>query len=90
MTKKQWYKLKLEVTLGKIVSSHTVLYGVGWCLYCKHRKGGTEESKTAAQGICEHYNRKCQKREIPTTTSDGRADNDTWYSYYYPKEFTDD
>ena len=89
MTKKEWHKLKLQVVLRKTIPSELILLKTGWCHKCKNYKGKVDIVK-AARIDCYHYRQqRCKGIIIPTITSRGTLE-DYWYTYYYPKEFSDD
>lgn len=94
MTNKEWNKLRLQVALRKVVPTKIVLndtgWYTGWCSTCKNLKGDTEKRNDAEGSVCIHYGKECRGRLIPTVDTDGCVIEYTWFTYYYPKEFSDD
>lgn len=89
MTKKEWYKLKLQVVLRKTIPSELILLKTGWCHKCKNYKGEIEKRNDADASACHHWRQKCKDRLIPTVDTDGIIIEYSWFSYYYPKKFDD-
>ena len=93
MTKKQWYKLKLEVKLGKLVSADTILNKTGWCWACKHYTYSDPVyflSRKAYRSKCKYHKQKiCKPIRISTIDSFGDIVHYSWYSHYHPSRFDD-
>lgn len=72
MTKKAWYKLKLQVALGSTtLDQDFIIDKTGWCGQCKYRE--------KCSG--------CESILIPTRTKDGENAMSLWPTGYYPKKF---